>query len=274
MPMLLSAVGEARESVVASGLTLSDWITAGAVLAAGLTASQIVNRALHRAMNRGDSETEVAAFVARGVAYLVVVVTLTWTLSVLGVRLGPLVGALGVGGLAVALATQNVLSSVLASLILRLRRPFRKGDQVSTYSVEGTVEAVSWRTVELRTFDGERAFVPCAEVLSTPVINYTAMGRRRTTLCLEVGYEVDLEQARDVLLSTLEAVAGVLESPEPEVWLEQFTDSGVKFALRFWHAPDAETFWRTRSEVGMAARHALAEAGIEISGPEMTLRFK
>lgn len=196
MPMLLSALGEAREPVVASGLTLSDWITAGAVLAAGLTASQIVNRALHRAMNKGDS------------------------------------------------------------------------------GVEGTVEAVSWRTVELRTFDGERAFVPCAEVLSTPVINYTAMGKRRTTLCLEVGYEVDLEQARDVLLSTVKAVPGVLQSPEPEVWLEQFSDSGVKFALRFWHAPDAETFWRTRSEVGMAARHALAEAGIEISGPEMTLRFR
>ena len=274
MPLLLSAAGEARETVVASGLTLSDWITAGAVLAAGLTASQVVNRALHRAMDRGDSETEVAALVARAVAYLVVVVTLTWSLSLLGVRLGPLVGALGVGGLAVALATQNILSGLLASLILRIRRPFRKGDQVSTNSVEGTVEAVSWRTVELRTFDGERAFVPCSEVLSSPVINYTAIGRRRTTLRLEVSYDDDPEQAREVLLETLKSTPGVLQEPEPEVWLEEFTDGGVKFALRFWHAPDAETFWRTRSQVGLAARQGLAGAGIEISGPEMTLRFK
>jgi small conductance mechanosensitive channel len=272
--MLFSTVGEARQSVVASGLTLSDWIVAGLVLAAGLGASQIVNRVLHRRMDRGDGETEVATLVARAVAYLVAAVTVAWSLSLVGVRLGPLVGALGVGGLAVALATQNILSSVLASLILRLRRPFKKGDQVSTNSVEGTVEGVSWRTVELRTFDGERAFVPCAEVLSKPVINHTAMGRRRTALGLEVGYDTDLEQARKVLLEALRSAPGVLQDPEPEVWLEEFAEGGVRFALRFWHAPDAETFWRARSEVGMAARLALHQADIEISGPEMTLRFK
>jgi small conductance mechanosensitive channel len=272
--MLFSTVGEARESVVASGLTLSDWIVAGLVLAAGLGASQMLNRVLHRKMDRGDSETEVATLVARAVAYLVAAVTVAWSLSLVGVRLGPLVGALGVGGLAVALATQNILSSVLASLILRLRRPFKKGDQVATNSVEGTVEGVSWRTVELRTFDGERAFVPCAEVLSNPVINYTAMGRRRTALGLEVGYDTDLEQARKVLLEALRSTPGVLQDPEPEVWLEEFAEGGVRFALRFWHAPDAETFWRARSEVGMAARLALHQADIEISGPEMTLRFK
>jgi hypothetical protein len=74
--MLFSTVGEARESVVASGLTLSDWIVAGLVLAAGLGASQMLNRVLHRKMDRGDSETEVATLVARAVAYLVAAVTL------------------------------------------------------------------------------------------------------------------------------------------------------------------------------------------------------
>src|SRR5918911_169522 len=96
-----------------------------------------------------------------------------YSLSVLGVRLGPLVGALGIGGVALAFAAQTILANFLGSIILQLRRPFRRGDQIATAGCEGTVEDVNFRTVVLRTFDGERVLVPCSQVLSNPITNHT-----------------------------------------------------------------------------------------------------
>ena len=128
-----------------------------------------------------------------------------------------------------------------------MRRPFRRGDQIETNECEGIVEDVNFRVVVLRTFDGERVLVPCAEVLSKPITNHTALGRRRTTLEVGVGYDADLELAREVLLAAAQGADGVLERPPAEVWVKEFGDSSVTLAVRFWHAPDMASKWRARS---------------------------
>jgi len=146
---------------------------------------------------------------------------------------------------------------------LQIRRPFRAGDQVSLGGCEGTVEDIDFRTVVLRSFDGDRVLVPCAAVLTAPIINHTVLGRRRTTLAIGVGYDADLETARRVLLDVLAGVDDAASEPRPEVWVKQFDDSSVALDLRFWHQPDVATLWRVRSEVAVAAKQAtrLCEAG-------------
>jgi small-conductance mechanosensitive channel len=226
-----------------------------------------------RFVRRGDADKGAAVALGRFVGFVFAATGLVYGLSVLGVRLGPLVGALGIGGLAVAFAAQAILANFLGSIILQLRRPFHRGDQISTNDCEGTVEDVNFRTVVLRTFDGERALVPCAEVLARPIINYTVLGRRRTTLPVAVSYDADLQQVRKVLLEAVTAAEGVLDQPPPDVWVEEFADSGVGLAVRFWHAPDVATLWRVRSEVAVAVKQALDREGIEIPFPQRVLRF-
>ncbi len=86
----------------------------------------------------------------------------------LGVRLGPLFGALGIGGLAIAFAAQSILANFLASIILQTRRPFRRGDQVTTNDCEGVVEDVNFRTVRLRTYAGERVLSFASQLEDSP----------------------------------------------------------------------------------------------------------
>jgi small conductance mechanosensitive channel len=114
-----------------------------------------VQAVLVRVVHHGDAGQSAAVALGRFVGFVFAAVGLVYGLSVLGVRLAPLVGALSVGGLALALAGQTILANFLGSIILQLRRPFRRGDQVSTNGCEGTVEDVNFRTVVLRTFDGE-----------------------------------------------------------------------------------------------------------------------
>lgn len=124
----------------------------------------------------------------------------------------------------------------------------------------------------LRTYDGERVMVPCAQVRSNPITNHTALGRRRTTLSVGVSYGADLRRAIDVVLDAVREVDGVLPRPAPEVRVEELGESGVALAMRFWHAPDIATLWR-RSDVAVAAKRALDDAGIEIPFPRRVLRF-
>lgn len=267
------AAAVARQEVVARGLSATDWVGAGVILGAGLGAAALVRTGLRRTLHRGDSERGVADVVARLLAWVVGLAALTWSLSVLGVRLGPLFGALGIGGLAVAFAAQSVLANLLASIILQVRRPFRRGDQIATNDCEGTVEEVNFRTVRLHSYSGERLMVPCAEVLSKPITNFTTLGRRRTTLDVGVGYDADLETCRRVLLAAAARAEGVLGRPAPEVWVQEFGDWSISLAVRYWHPPDTASMWRVRSAVAVAVKRALDDAGITMPFPQRVLRF-
>jgi small conductance mechanosensitive channel len=77
-----------------------------------------------------------------------------------------------------------------------------------------------------------------------------------------------------VLLEAVTGAEGVLDRPSPEVWVEEFADSGVGVAVRFWHAPDIATLWRVRSEVAVATRRALERDGIEIPFPQRVVRLR
>ena len=124
----------------------------------------------------------------------------------------------------------------------------------------------------IRTYDGERVYVPCAEVLSRPITNHTMMGKRRTTLDVGIAYDADLEGACNILRTAVEQVTGVLDQPPPEAWVVSFGDSSVELAVRFWHAPDAATLWRVRSGVAVAVKQALDGAGVDIPFPQVTVR--
>ena len=263
----------AADRVIASNLTLGDWIGAAVIFGAAIIAGRVGRGVSVRAIGRGHEERAAAQVVGRMVASAVVVGGLVYSLSVLGVRLGPLVGALGIGGVAIAFAAQSILANFLASLILQIRRPFRSGDQVSTNECQGVVEDVNFRTVVLRTYDGQRVMVPCAQVLSTPIVNHTVLGRRRTTLEVGVGYDTDPGEARSVLLDAVRQVHGVREQPAVEVWVKGFGDSTVNLVVRFWHAPDVTTMWRVRSAVAVAVKRALDQAGISIPFPQRVLHF-
>ncbi len=255
------------------GLTAADWITAAVILAAAIALSRLVKAFTARLVERGDGAGRAARLVGRSFGGLVVVIGFVYALQVLGVRLAPLLGALGIGGLALAFAAQTILENVFASMLLQSRRPFRPGDQIATNEIEGTVEDVNFRTVVLRTYQGEKVLVPCSLVLNAPITNFTVKGTRRTTLEVGVAYGTDLATAQRVLLEALTSVDGVRSQPLPEAWVEQFGESSIDFALRWWHAPDIATLWRVRSAVAMAVKSALDGAGIEIPFPQRTLGF-
>ena len=271
--LLVAQADEPLEEALPDGLATSDWMAAAAIMVGAIVLYVVVKRVTARIVGRGDSEFAAAEVVGRLIGYVFLLAGVVWALSVLDVRIGPLLGAIGIGGLAIAFAAQSILENFFSSIVLRTRRPFRRGDQIQTGDHAGTVIEVNFRTLVLRTYDGERVLVPCTDVLSHPIVNHTANGRRRTTLTIGVGYDCDLRRAQQVVLGALGGVDGVLHHPEPDVLVEELGESSVELAIRFWHAPDIASLWRVRSDVAIVAKAALDEAGIEIPFPQRTLWF-
>lgn len=256
------------EGVVREGLTATDWLLAGATVVGFVIAGMVLRRVIERLVRRTDPEGNIARFAARAVQNLVVLVGLLYALTALGVQIGPLVGALGVTGIAVAFAVTAILENVFASVMLKTRRPIRVGDQVWTNERSGTVTEINFRAVVLDSFDGERVFLPSSLVMDDVIINHTATPTRRTVLPVGVAYGTDLHRAQEVIVEAVAGVTGVLAAPAPQAWVIAFNESSIDFDVRFWTASDIATVFRVRSGVAMAIKDAFDREGIEIPFPQ------
>src|SRR5919202_4891343 len=119
--MLVLAATRTARLVPDHGITARDWVVAAVVFVAGIVVGRALKAFLVRAIRRRDSERAAAEAVGRVVGSVAVLGGLVYGLSVVGVRLGPLVGALGIGGLAIAFAAPTPLANFLGRIILQGR---------------------------------------------------------------------------------------------------------------------------------------------------------
>ncbi len=258
--------------IVPDGLGWEDWIQAGVVILVAVVAAIVVRRVVCRLVDLGDAPM-VGRATARFSAALVLGFGLVYALNSLGVQIGPLLGALGVGGIALAFAMQDILENLISGLILQARSPFSIGDEIITNDYEGTVLDVDLRSVRIRTFDGRQVIVPSSMVLKNPIENDTARPARRSTVVVGVSYDADAMAARQLVLEATAAVDGVHDDPAPEAFLESFGASSIDIAIRFWHDSTRRSMWATRSEVIAAVKRSLDDAGIEIPFPQRVLQI-
>lgn len=264
----VKGLGDAIDS---GGLQARDWLVAGGVLVIAVAAALAGARLVAGLFRRRGSEGLVADLVGRLLAYVLVAVGLVYSLSVLGVRVGPLLGALGIAGVAVAFALKDILENFVAGVMLQVRRPFDKGDQIITGDTQGTVREVNARSVVIETPSGERVIVPSSSLINQPITNLTAHPLRRTCLEVGVGYDADLDEARSVILDALQAVDGVAAEPAAQALVYEFGDSSINLAVRFWHRPSIASMWSVRDEAARAIKVALDGAGIDIPFPQRVL---
>lgn len=255
------------------GITVTQASVATAVLLGGIAVAIALRFLIMRAFRGPDSAPGAALLLARFLQVVLIATAVVYVLTTLGIEITPLLGALGIGGIAVALAVQSVLSNAIASVLLQIRRPFRRGDQIATNDLEGRVLEVNFRTVRLLTFDGNDVLLPSSMVLDAPITNYTNRPSRRTELVIGVDYETDLEAAVGVLRDVTARTEGVAPEPAPEAWVYEFGESTINIEVRFWHGATNAELWRVRSAVSVAIKRALDAEGMVIAFPQRVVHF-
>ncbi len=179
--------------------------------------SIVVSRIIRRS-TRGHRENLGMVF-ARLVAAATILLGFLTAVSIVApsFQAADLIKILGIGGVAIGFAFQNILQNFLAGLLLLWSEPFRVGDEIKIDPYEGSVEAVQTRATIIKTYDGRRVVVPNADLFTRSVIVNTANDIRRWEYDFVTKNISDLKQTKFRIVNVVRNVPGVLSDPAPEV---------------------------------------------------------
>lgn len=180
------------ERLVLTAFTIAAFWQSGVWAATAVLAALERKRRVALASDRAAAGTlGIIGFIARATIWSLV---LLLTLDNLGIEIKPLLAGLGIGGIAVALAAQNVLGDLFASLSITLDRPFVVGDSLSVDGFTGTVEYIGVKTTRLRSLDGEQIIMPNSSLVSSRLRNFARMTERRVVLTFGITQDTPREQ--------------------------------------------------------------------------------
>ena len=207
--------------------------------------------------------------------YAAIVLIVAWAAYMLaGSQIAPLIGALGILGLAVSLAAQDTFSNFISGIILLLDQPFQIGDWVKIGDEFGRVESLTLRTTRLQTPDNESVAIPNAVVAGGEIKNLSDGGPLRLRIPVGVAYRHDTREVKKVLEPIVRDHPRVLAEPEPALLVTGLGDNSVEITLVAWIAQqDIPDYPVITAEIIEACKLALDAAGIEIPFPQRTVWF-
>ncbi|MEZ5714229.1 MAG: mechanosensitive ion channel family protein [Paracoccaceae bacterium] len=193
-------------------------------------------------------------------------------LDILGATalLGTILGAAGIIGLAIGFAVKDTVENFIASIMLSIRQPFRPNDSIEIEGNEGKVIRLTSRATILLNWDGNHVRIPNATVFKARILNYSRNPERRFKFRVSAAYGTDLAFALRLAQDTVAGLPFVLETPAPNVWIDELGGSDISFMVTGWIDQTATSIVQARSEAIRQTLLAFEAAGIEM--PEPTYR--
>lgn len=199
-----------------------------------------------------------------GVATLIVMLAL----DNMGVQVTPLLTGLGIGGIAVALAVQNVLGDLFASMAILLDKPFVVGDSIQVGTFSGSVERIGIKTTRVKAVSGEQLVFANGELLKGCLQNFKRMEERRVAFNLTIDYATRPELLRRIPAIVEAAVSAQKQLRFDRCHLKTFGDWALIFeTVYFVKSPDYRLFMDSQQEINLLIIESFRSAGIEMAFP-------
>lgn len=201
------------------------------------------------------------------------------TLSVLGISIAPLITAMGVGGLAVALALQDTLSNLFAGIHILVEKSVKVGDFVRLESgQEGYVDDITWRTTRIRMLPNNMVIIPNNKLSQSIVTNYSLPDKEMAiSIPISVSYNSDPEKVEQVLLDEMEKAAQdtreILSTSSPSVRFHKLGESSIDFEI-VCHIREYENQKSVQHQILKRVFNRFREEGIEIPYPHRVVYVK
>ena len=189
-----------------------------------------------------------------------------------GIDITAMVAGLGIGGIAIALAVQNILGDLFASLSIVLDKPFVYGDFIIVDDLMGTVEHIGIKTTRLRSLSGEQLVFSNSDLLKSRVRNFKRMYERRIVFGIGVTYQTPREKLEMVPGIIREAVERLEDTRFDRSHFSAFGDFSLNFeTVYFVLKPDFQTYMDRQQSINLEIHRRFEENGIEFAYPTQTL---
>ncbi len=254
----------------AVNIVLVIWVIYQVVIALQVLVDYIVRKQISKHKDKG-TQTAVGVL-GKTTKVLLWAGGLLFMLSNLGINITSLIAGLGIGGIAIAFALQNILNDLFSSFAIYFDKPFVVGDFIKIGEHAGTVEKVGIKTTRIRSTTGEELIVSNRELTTTRVQNFKRLSERRSIFTIGVVYETPAEKLRKIP----SIIQTIIESQSltrfDRVHFKTFGDFSLNFDVSYYvQTTDYKKFMDTQEIVNLEIVEAFEKEGISMAYPTQTI---
>jgi small conductance mechanosensitive channel len=221
-----------------------------------------------RAVHRVGVDKTLASFFGSLIYIVLIVMVVLTAVAALGVPTTNFLAIIGAAGLAVGLALKDSLSNFSSGVMLVFFRPFQVGDSINAAGISGVVDSIGMFSTVVKTPDNAVITLPNSLVYGGPITNFTAESTRRVDVVVAIGYEDSIRDAKKLLRELVLADKRFLQTPAPEIVVNDLGPNGVNLAVRAWVATADQP---ARGDLLENIKNSFEEQGLTIPYPRMRL---
>jgi len=282
-PLLLMISLNAGMSFLIIPAGVVSWVASGAIAAVILQAAIWANALVTFGLNRYQKQyrlsdparmTTVRAVSLAARLLLIVIAAILILDNLPGVEITALVASLGIGGIAIALAVQNILSDLFASLSIILDKPFVLGDFIIVDSYMGTVEYIGLKTTRIRSLSGEQLVFANNDLLQSRIRNYKRMAERRVVFHIGVTYQTPYARL-EAIPGWIETIIGGQDRVRfDRAHFQEFGAYALGFEIVYYVLdPDYNRYMDTQQAINLAIHQKFADEGVEFAYPTQSIQI-
>lgn len=242
------------------------FILAIVVLILGLWVIKMINNTFGRLLDKRNVDTSLRGFLKSLVGIILKVMLFISVLTMVGVEMTSFIAILAAAGLAVGMALSGTLQNFAGGVMILLFKPFKAGDYIDAQGYAGTVADIQIFNTILKTPDNRTIIIPNGGLATSAMVNYSTEPKRRVDFTFGIGYDDDIDKARQIILDLIAKDERIHKDPAPFVMISELADSSVNFAVRVWS--NAGDYWGIFFDMNEAVKKAFDKEGVSIPFPQ------
>ncbi len=243
--------------------TWDNLLSAAIALVVCILAIMIIMKVLRKLFSRTKMEPSLAGFLLKVIKIALEFAAILIVAGSLGFDVTALLAVFSLLGLAISLSVQNLLGNLVSGVVLLMNKPIRTGDYIQAGDAEGVVKDVGLFYTELTTLDNKTVSVPNSDLSAAKIVNFTREDNRRVDLVIGASYDCDTEDVKKALYDAIARTDKVLDDPAPQVLVEEFGASVIKYTVRAWCRH--EDYWDVHYGINDNVLAAFKDAGVKMS---------
>src|SRR3989344_4887427 len=242
----------------------------------GKVIEYVANREIKKRLEEDQEEdTSFVTVLSKIVKFVLWVIALLFTLANFGINITPLITGLGIGGIAIAFALQNILEDLFSSFTLYFDKPFKKGDVILIGQDQGEVKHIGLKTTRVQTLQGEELIVSNRELTNTRIRNLKRMEKRRVIFTLGVEYSTNLKKLKNVDIIIANIIKKIDKIEFERVHFKEFGDFSLIYEIVYHvNDKDVKIYMDIQERINFAIKEQFEKEGIQIAFPTQVIHVK
>jgi len=242
------------------------------VLVIGLMIANMLTGVLGNVIKKRVDDPSLHGFLKSMLGMVLKVCVVIAAANTAGIEATSFTVILGSAGLAVGMALSGTLQNFAGGVMILIFKPFKVGDVIDAQGYTGGVKEIQIFQTLLTTPDNKLIIIPNGPLSNGAMVNFSAMDKRRVDHVFGIGYDDDIDKARQVISNLIDADEAVLEEDGITIVVGELADSSVNFTVRYWVKP--EDYWPSYFSMIENVKKAFDRENISIPYPQMDVHQK